>query len=472
MPPAPTPATLLAAVLAADPSGPLVTQYDDATGERIELSATTLDNWVAKTANLLQDGGVESGARAAVLLPPHWQTAAILLGCWSAGLSLVRGRGRRRVHRHRPGRGGARDRCRRGVRPLARADGHAAARGAGRRDRLRDRGARPRRPVRAVPPGGSRLRRGRHPFARAGGGRRDRTGHRTGHLRQGPGPDRRQRDRRRRGRAGLAAGAARRRREPGALPQPGTEQAEPTGPPPSGSPSRWASRSPASAAPTDPSPPRPTAEPAWRRPRPTAAPPNRRATRPPGRLAAAPPRRFGRHFLGYRRENVAQSARARCGQRESAVRTAQRRASAQWGEPRSGGPASMTFAGQRRSAVDRPQGNKQLLLPWAVAPGLEQQNSSARAHIVRTCRNADIEGAGAAKPGNSPGRRTAAIAPVSATATNAVVSRTADGNRSKGPNRDIMTPPSVRLITVGELTPEKSRRKVPSAVSWVFCGVS
>ena len=86
---APTPAGLLAQTLATDPSGPLLTFYDDATGERIELSATTLDNWVAKTANLLQDGGIEPGARAAVLLPAHWQTAAILLGCWSVGLEVV-----------------------------------------------------------------------------------------------------------------------------------------------------------------------------------------------------------------------------------------------------------------------------------------------------------------------------------------------------------------------------------------------
>jgi uncharacterized protein (TIGR03089 family) len=84
-----TPAGLLARALAADPSGPLLTFYDDATGERIELSATTLENWVAKTANLLQDSGVEPGARAAVLLPAHWQTAAILLGCWSVGLEVV-----------------------------------------------------------------------------------------------------------------------------------------------------------------------------------------------------------------------------------------------------------------------------------------------------------------------------------------------------------------------------------------------
>lgn len=89
MPPVRTPTALLAGVLATNPSGPLITFYDDATGERIELSAITLDNWVAKTANLLQDGGIEPGARAAVLLPPHWQTAAILLGSWSAGLAVT-----------------------------------------------------------------------------------------------------------------------------------------------------------------------------------------------------------------------------------------------------------------------------------------------------------------------------------------------------------------------------------------------
>ncbi|NDU76176.1 TIGR03089 family protein, partial [Actinomadura sp. DSM 109109] len=41
---------------AGDPSRPLVTFYDDAAGERVELSARTFDNWVAKTANFLVDG--------------------------------------------------------------------------------------------------------------------------------------------------------------------------------------------------------------------------------------------------------------------------------------------------------------------------------------------------------------------------------------------------------------------------------
>jgi uncharacterized protein (TIGR03089 family) len=77
---------LLAAALASDPAGPLVTFYDDAVGERTELSAATLANWVAKTANLLQDEvGLVPGDRVAVLLPAHWQAAAVLLGAWSAG---------------------------------------------------------------------------------------------------------------------------------------------------------------------------------------------------------------------------------------------------------------------------------------------------------------------------------------------------------------------------------------------------
>ncbi len=46
---------LLEPALRRDPTGPLLTWYDEAGGERVELSATTLDNWVAKTANLLDE---------------------------------------------------------------------------------------------------------------------------------------------------------------------------------------------------------------------------------------------------------------------------------------------------------------------------------------------------------------------------------------------------------------------------------
>ncbi|BCN45171.1 TIGR03089 family protein [Prescottella equi] len=81
---------LLDPILAADPAGPRITYYDDATGERIELSAVTLANWAAKTANFLSDEfALVPGARVSVLLPAHWQTAAVLLGAWWAGLEVT-----------------------------------------------------------------------------------------------------------------------------------------------------------------------------------------------------------------------------------------------------------------------------------------------------------------------------------------------------------------------------------------------
>jgi uncharacterized protein (TIGR03089 family) len=85
-----TAATLPARTAAADPAKPLLTWYDDGTGEWVELSGNTFANWVAKTANLLVDGcGLGTGDTALVALPPHWQTAAILVGCWSAGVAVA-----------------------------------------------------------------------------------------------------------------------------------------------------------------------------------------------------------------------------------------------------------------------------------------------------------------------------------------------------------------------------------------------
>jgi uncharacterized protein (TIGR03089 family) len=82
--------SLRAVAIAVDPAQPVLTWYDDDTGERVELSGVTLDNWVAKTANLVVDGcGLGPGDRATVALPPHWQTAAVLLGCWAAGLAVA-----------------------------------------------------------------------------------------------------------------------------------------------------------------------------------------------------------------------------------------------------------------------------------------------------------------------------------------------------------------------------------------------
>lgn len=81
---------LLGPILARDPAAPRITHYDDSTGARIELSGLTLANWAAKTANMIRDEfGLAPGARVAVLLPAHWQTAAVLLGCWWAGTEVM-----------------------------------------------------------------------------------------------------------------------------------------------------------------------------------------------------------------------------------------------------------------------------------------------------------------------------------------------------------------------------------------------
>ena len=97
-------AALLDPLLSRDPVGPRITYYDDASGERIELSTVTLLNWAAKTANLLRDEfGAGPGSRIAVLLPAHWQTAAVLLGIWYIGAEAVIGPGQ---GRHRPVHGG------------------------------------------------------------------------------------------------------------------------------------------------------------------------------------------------------------------------------------------------------------------------------------------------------------------------------------------------------------------------------
>ena len=81
---------ILDPLMASDPAGPRITYYDDATGERIELSTATLVNWAAKTGNLMRDEmGAGPDTRVAVLLPAHWQTAAVLFGIWWIGAEVV-----------------------------------------------------------------------------------------------------------------------------------------------------------------------------------------------------------------------------------------------------------------------------------------------------------------------------------------------------------------------------------------------
>jgi uncharacterized protein (TIGR03089 family) len=77
-------------MVAADPGRPRVTVYDDTDsptrGERIELSARVLANWVAKAANLLRDD-LDAGPGSVVLLdlPPHWRSLYWAFAAWSVG---------------------------------------------------------------------------------------------------------------------------------------------------------------------------------------------------------------------------------------------------------------------------------------------------------------------------------------------------------------------------------------------------
>ncbi|WP_323099356.1 TIGR03089 family protein [Intrasporangium sp. YIM S08009] len=90
------PAEVLARLFAADATRPRLTWYDDepgpTAGERIELSARVLTNWVAKAANLLQDDlSAEPGTTVGLDLPAHWRAVYWALAAWSVGAEVVVG---------------------------------------------------------------------------------------------------------------------------------------------------------------------------------------------------------------------------------------------------------------------------------------------------------------------------------------------------------------------------------------------
>ncbi len=81
---------LLAAQLKVNPGRPFLTWYDDATGERVELSVTTYANWVLKTANLLIDEyDLDEGDTVLLDLPNHWLTPVFLGAAWYAGIAVT-----------------------------------------------------------------------------------------------------------------------------------------------------------------------------------------------------------------------------------------------------------------------------------------------------------------------------------------------------------------------------------------------
>jgi uncharacterized protein (TIGR03089 family) len=83
-------APVLAELLRTEPGRPLVTYYDHATGERVELSVTTYANWVAKTASLLvEEHDLERGQGLHVDLPTHWLGPVFLGAAWTVGLVVT-----------------------------------------------------------------------------------------------------------------------------------------------------------------------------------------------------------------------------------------------------------------------------------------------------------------------------------------------------------------------------------------------
>ncbi|WP_210650438.1 TIGR03089 family protein [Nocardioides sp. SYSU D00065] len=83
-------AEVLAAQLRRDPGRPLVTFYDHATDERVELSVTTYANWVAKASGLLTDvADLERGMSLRIDLPPHWLSTVFLGAAWTVGLRVT-----------------------------------------------------------------------------------------------------------------------------------------------------------------------------------------------------------------------------------------------------------------------------------------------------------------------------------------------------------------------------------------------
>ncbi len=81
---------VLTAQLRGDAGRPLITFYDGATGERVELSVTTYANWIAKAASLLvEEHDLERGDTLRIDLPPHWLGAVFLGAAWLVGLTVT-----------------------------------------------------------------------------------------------------------------------------------------------------------------------------------------------------------------------------------------------------------------------------------------------------------------------------------------------------------------------------------------------
>lgn len=80
---------LMTALRSGHSTSPRLTWYGP-DAERVELSGRVLDNWVAKTSNLLQDElDAEPGMRLRLDLPAHWKSVILALGAWQLGMEVV-----------------------------------------------------------------------------------------------------------------------------------------------------------------------------------------------------------------------------------------------------------------------------------------------------------------------------------------------------------------------------------------------
>jgi uncharacterized protein (TIGR03089 family) len=80
---------LMTALRSGQSTSPRLTWYGPG-GERVELSGRVLDNWVAKTSNLLQDElDAEPGTRLRLDLPAHWKSLILALAAWQLGMELI-----------------------------------------------------------------------------------------------------------------------------------------------------------------------------------------------------------------------------------------------------------------------------------------------------------------------------------------------------------------------------------------------
>lgn len=84
--------SIMAPLVASQPSIPRLTVYDDAAGTRMEFSALTLDNWANKIANMLdEEFELAPDASVAIDLPVSWQAAVIALGAYTSARTPLLG---------------------------------------------------------------------------------------------------------------------------------------------------------------------------------------------------------------------------------------------------------------------------------------------------------------------------------------------------------------------------------------------